>query len=94
VEERPKGAVLNVPNIRIAMAIKGWSQTKLAEEAGVSRTTVNDALRSWRVGIDAALAITKVLDLTPNQSLVGWKDPDDNEENLADAPMSEGAVTA
>jgi transcriptional regulator with XRE-family HTH domain len=87
VSDRSKNAVLNVRVIRIALADKGWSQDKLAQETGTSKATISSAMNTRRTSIDTVLSMARVLGLTPNQILVGWQseDQDAPPENLAAA---------
>ena len=56
---------------------KGWSDARLAEEAGLSQATVCKVFNGYRVSIQSLLDILEPLNLTPDYVLGYWDGDDD-----------------
>lgn len=67
--------------LRVAMAIKGWTQSKLSNESGVAQTTISPlCLGKTEPKLSTAMRLAKALGVEITELL-----PDDEEEEQAAA---------
>lgn len=61
--------MLNVPKFKAAMALKGYTQKKLAEILGISEKTFSERIKSKRFGTEEIEKLIPVLEINEPMSI-------------------------